>query len=164
MRPFDPYAELHSGITIELIHGQITLDEDDARNTMGVAYSLLGKLPQRIRLFTVRFSPAMSNVGGWHLTGERGTILLPHHVILFEVNNDTRRNELSFLERPKDGHTCVKEGIRVKKFETEALPTMLIDLLRELATEELVLLEGDMMGDLDSVKSFLRDPKVKNSA
>ena len=163
MEPFDPYARLQQGITIALVHDQTLLDEAEIGTLIGNVYSLLVGLPKRIRRFSVRFSPGMSNVGGWHLTGTKGTIILPSHVVFFEVNDNERRNNLSFIVRPSDGHRCILSPtaqFRKQKFETIALPQMLIGLLRDLSYEETDLLPDDMTGALNSVNSFLKDPLI----
>jgi hypothetical protein len=159
MVPFDPYAE-PTGINIQLVHGQSILGEGEARVFLSEVYSLLSELPKRIRLFIVQFKPLMGNVGGWHLAGVSGSIATPCHVVLFDINDDGRRNQLSFIVRQTVEHECRCDQVRETKFEAAELPGMLIRLLRDLVTEEASLLEGNQMY-LPDVTSFLNDPMVK---
>lgn len=161
MVSFDPYVE-QKGVYIQLIHGQSILWEPEAKVLLSNVYSLLGDLPKRIRLFIVQFKPVMSNVGGWHLTGVSGNIVTPCHVVLFEINENGRRNHLSFIVRQTAMHKCRCRQTPKRKFEAAELPGMLIRLLRDLATEEAGLLEGDLLS-LPDVTSFLKDPMVRST-
>ncbi len=159
MVPCDPYIG-QKGVSIKLVHGRSFLWEPEAKVLLSTVYSLLNDLPKRIRLFIVQFSPVMSNVGGWHLTGVSGNIVTPCHVVLFEISGKGRRNHLSCIVRQTAKHKCCCRQVRKTKFEAAELPGMLIRLLRDLATEETSLLEGTQL-DLPDVMSFLKDPMVR---
>ncbi len=161
MVPFDPYVG-QQGVHVQLVHGRSILGEPEAKVLLSNVYSLLSNLPKRIRLFVVQFSPVMSNVGGWHLTGVSGNIVTPYHVVLFEISDNGRRNHLSFIVRQTAMHKCRCRQAPKSKFKAAELPGMLIQLLRDLATEETSLLEGDL-SSLPDVTSFLKDPMVRST-
>ncbi len=159
MVPFDPYIG-RKGVSIQLVHGRSFLREPEAKVLLSNVYSLLSDLPKRIRLFVVKFSPVMNNVGGWHLTGVSGNIVTPCHVVLFEISDNGRRNHLSCIVRQTVEHKCCCRQVRKTKFEAAELPGILIRLLRDLATEEASLLKGNQL-NLPDVMSFLKDPMVR---
>ena len=78
-------------------------------------------------------------------------------------NEYERRNKLSVLARPNDGHECPWKRID-QRFEAIELPQVLINILWTLSTDELLLLNDDVLGGLERVKSFLRDQLVEASA